>query len=237
MMKKYYSEVFSGTTIFSIVLLTTLDIVPPILSILPVYTDNFNSLIWLFAAFADHLMLCSFLPLIFGFIGPLPYRKKSMESFAQMYNSTNGNPTCFFMNCVIPARRRELLDLPVKLMLTASAAHCISTLVLSLMSGEELARISTAAVVIDALVIISAPLCNMASKKRYSVIGAVTVVLAGVLILGTNFLKMLGYTSALPILPLPIRIAISITAFLSNVLFFRSTVYKGEFARNGEKIS
>ncbi len=235
-MKKYYSEVFSGTTIFLIVLLTALDIVPPILSILPVYTDNFNSLIWLFAAFADHLVLCSVLALIFGFIGPLPYRKKSMESFAQMYNSTNGNPTCFFMNCVIPAKRRELLDLPVKLMLTASAAHCISTLVLSLMSGEELARISTAAVVIDALVIISAPLCNMASKKRYSVIGAVTVVLAGVLILGTNFLKMLGYTSALPILPLPIRIAISIIAFLSNILFFRSTVYKGEFARNGEKI-
>lgn len=236
-MKKYYSEVFSGTTIFLIVLLMALDIVPPILSILPVYSDNFNSLIWLFAAFADHLLLCSVLTLIFGFIGPLPYRKKSMESFAQMYNSTNGNPTCFFMNCVIPAKRKELLDLPVKLLLTASAAHCISTLVLSLMSGEEMARISTAAVVIDALVIISAPLCNMASKKKYSVIGAVMVVLAGVLILGTNFLKMLDYTSVLPILPLPIRIAISIIAFLSNVLFFRSTVYKGEFARNGEKIS
>ena len=237
MMKKYYSVVFNGTTIFLIVLFTALDIVSPILSILPVYTDNFNKLIWLFAAFADHLVLCSVLTLIFGFIGPLPYRKKSMESSAQMYNSTNGNPTCFFMNCVIPAKRRELLDLPVKLLLTASAAHCISTLVLSLMSGEEMARISTAAVVIDALVIISAPLCNMASKMKYSVIGAVTVVLAGVLILGANFLKMLGYTSALPILPLPIRIAISITAFLSNILFFRSTVYKGEFARNGEKVS
>lgn len=235
-MKKYYSEVFNGTTIFLIVLLTALDIVPPILSILPVYSDNFNSLIWLFAAFADHLVLCSVLTLIFGFIGPLPYRKKSMESSAQMYNSTNGNPTCFFMNCVIPAKRKELLDLPVKLMLTASATHCISTLVLSLKSGEEMARISTAAVVIDALVIISAPMCNMASKIKYSVIGAVTVVLAGVLILGANFLKMLGYTSALPILPLPIRIAISIIAFLSNILFFRSTVYKGEFARNGEKI-
>lgn len=47
---------------------------------------------------------------------------------------------------------------------------------------------------------------------------------------------MLGYSLVLPILPLPIRIAISITAFLSNILFFRSTVYKGEFARNGEKI-
>lgn len=77
----------------------------------------------------------------------------------------------------------------------------------------------------------------MASKKRYSVIGAVMVVFAGVLILGTVFLEILGYTSVLPILPLPIRIAISVIAFLSNVLFFRSTVYKGEFARNGEKIS
>lgn len=235
-MKKYYSEVFNGTTVFLIVLLTALDIVPPILSILPVYSDNFNSLIWLFAAFANHLVLCSVLTLIFGFIGPLPYRKKSMESSAQMYNSTNGNPTCFFMNCVIPAKRKELLDLPVKLLLTASAAHCISTLVLSLMSGEEMAGISTAAVIIDALVIISAPLCNMASKKRYSVIGAVTVVLAGILILGTVFLEILDYTSVLPILPLPIRIAMSVIAFLSNILFFRSTVYKGEFARNGEKI-
>lgn len=235
MMKKYYSEVFNGTTIFLIILLTTLDIVPPILSILPVYTDNFNSLIWLFAAISNHLVLCSVLTLIFGFIGPLPYRKKSMESFSQMYNSTNGNPTCFFMNCVIPAKRKELLDLPVKLLLTASAAHCISTLVLSLMSGEEMAGISTAAVIIDALVIISAPLCNMASKKRYSVIGAVTVVLAGILILGTVFLEILDYTSVLPILPLPIRIAMSVIAFLSNILFFRSTVYKGEFARNGEK--
>lgn len=187
MMKKYYSEVFNGTTMFLIVLLTTLDIVPPILSILPVYTDNFNSLIWLFAAFADHLVHCSVLALIFGFIGPLPYRKKSMESFAQMYNSTNGNPTCFFMNCVIPAKRSEILDLPVKLLLTASAVHCISTLVLSLMSGEETAGISTAVVIIDALVIISAPLCDMASKMKYSVIGAVTVVLAGVLILVTVF--------------------------------------------------
>ena len=231
-MKKYYSEVFNGTTI---VLLTALDIVFPILSI--VYSYNFNSLIWLSAVFANHLVLCSFLTLIFGFIGPLPYRKKSMESSAQMYNSTNGNPTCFFMNCVIPAKRKELLDLPIKLLLTASAAHCISTLVLSLMSGEEMARISTAAVIIDALVIISAPLCNMASKKRYSVIGAVMVVFAGVLILGTVFLEILGYTSVLPILPLPIRIAISVIAFLSNVLFFRSTVYKGEFARNGEKNS
>lgn len=236
-MKKYYSEVFNGTTVFLIVLLTALDIVHPILSILPVYSDNFNSLIWLFVAFANHLVLCSVLTLIFGFIGPFPYRKKSMESSAQMYNSTNGNPTCFFMNCVIPAKRKELLDLPVKLLLTASAAHCISTLVLSLMSGEEMARISTAAVIIDALVIISAPLCNMASKKRYSVIGAVMVVFAGVLILGTVFQEILGYTSVLPILPLPIRIAISVIAFLSNILFFRSTVYKGEFARNGEKIS
>lgn len=235
-MKKYYSEVFNGTTFFLIVLLTALDIVPPILSILPVYGDNFNSLIWLFAAFANHLVLCSVLTLIFGFIGPLPYRKKSMESSAQMYNSTNGNPTCFFMNCVIPAKRKELLDLPVKLLLTASAAHCISTLVLSLMSGEEMAGISTAAVIIDALIIISAPLCNMASKKRYSVIGTVTVVLAGILILGTVFLEILDYTSVLPILPLPIRIAMSVIAFLSNILFFRSTVYKGEFARNGEKI-
>lgn len=234
-MKKYYSEVFNGTTVFLIVLLTALDIVFPILSI--VYSYNFNSLIWLSAVFANHLVLCSFLTLIFGFIGPLPYRKKSMESSAQMYNSTNGNPTCFFMNCVIPAKRKELLDLPVKLLLTASAAHCISTLVLSLMSGEEMARISTAAVIIDALVIISAPLCNMASKKRYSVIGAVMVVFAGVLILGTVFQEILGYTSVLPILPLPIRIAISVIAFLSNILFFRSTVYKGEFARNGEKIS
>ena len=112
-MKKYYSEVFNGTTIFLIILLTTLDIVLPILSILPVCTDNFNSLIWLFAAIINHLVLCSVLALIFGFIGPLPYRKKSMESSAQMYNSTNGNPTCFLMNCVIPAKRRELLDLPV----------------------------------------------------------------------------------------------------------------------------
>ena len=231
-MKKYYSEVFSGTTIFLIILLTTLDIVPPILSILPVYTDNFNSLIWLFAAIINHLVLCSVLALIFGFIGPLPYRKKSIESFAQMYNSTNGNPTCFFMNCVIPAKRRELLDLPVKLLLTASAVHCISTLMLSLMSGEETAGISTAAVIIDALIIISAPLCEM----KYSVIGAVMAVLAGVLILVTVFSEMLGYSLVLPILPLPIRIAISIIAFLSNILFFRSTVYKGEFARNGEKI-
>lgn len=236
MMKKYYSEVFNGTTIFLIILLTTLDIVPPILSILPVYTDNFSSLIWLFAAIFTHLVLCSVLALMFGFIGPLPYRKKSMESFSQMYNSTNGNPTCFFMNCVIPAKRKELLDLPVKLLLTASAAHCISTLVLSLMSGEETAGISTAAVIIDALIIISAPLCNMASKKKYYVIGTVTVVLACVLIPCTFFGETLGYTSVLPILPLPIRIAISITAFLSNILFFRSTVYKGEFARNGEKI-
>ena len=105
-MKKYYSEVFSGTTIFLIILLTTLDIVPPILSILPVYTDNFNSLIWLFAAIINHLVLCSVLALIFGFIGPLPYRKKSIESFAQMYNSTNGNPTCFFMNCVAHQNKR-----------------------------------------------------------------------------------------------------------------------------------
>lgn len=236
MMKKYYSEVFSGTTFFLIILFTTLDIVSPILSILPVYSDDFNSLIWLYTAFADHLVLCSILTLIFGFIGPLPYRKKSMESFAQMYNSTNGNPTCFFMNCVIPAKRRELLDLPVKLLLTASAVHCISMLVLSLMSGEETARISTAAVIIDALVIISAPLCDMASKMKYSVIGAVMAVLAGVLILVTVFSEMLGYSLVLPILPLPIRIAISIIAFLSNILFFRSTVYKGEFARNGEKI-
>lgn len=236
-MKKYYSEIFSGPAKYSAGVLVALDILTPILQIIPACNDNFSKITWwLYAAFITHALLCSVLTMTFSFIGPLPCRKKSMESFTQMYNSANGNPTCFFMNCVIPAKRKELLDLPVKLLLTASAAHCISTLVLSLMSGEEMAGISTAAVIIDALVIISAPLCNMASKKRYSVIGAVTVVLAGILILGTVFLEILDYTSVLPILPLPIRIAMSVIAFLSNVLFFRSTVYKGEFARNGEKI-
>lgn len=236
MMKKYYSEVFSGFSKFAFCFLFIMDILAPIAMVLPIYSDDTGRIINLWASVFCHAVLYTTFALNFGFKGPLPSDKKSMSYFTEMYNSVNGNPTDYFMSCVIPAKRKELLDLPVKLILSATAVHCLSLLVLSLMSGEEMARISTAAVIIDALVIIFAPLCDMVSKKRYSVIGVVMVVLAGVLILGTNFLKMLGYTSVLPILPLPIRIAMSIIAFLSNILFFRSTVYKGEFARNGEKV-
>lgn len=234
-MKKYYSEIFSEPAKYSAGVLVALDILIPILQIIPVYNDNFDRIVWLYAAVSIHILLCSVLTMTFGFIGPLPCRKKSMESFAQMYNAANGNPTCFFMNCVIPTKRRELLDLPIKIILTTTAVHCVSLLVFSLMCGEEMAAVSTAAVIIGAIAVIFTPLCNISAKKEHSVIGAVMLVIGFVLMLATLLAKLLDNEAALPILPLPIRIAIIIIAFLSNVLFFRSTVYNGEFARNGEK--
>lgn len=237
MMKKYYSEIFSGSAKYSAGVLVALDILTPILQIIPACNDNFSKITWwLYAAFIVHAMLCSVLTMTFSFIGPLPCRKKSMESFAQMYNSANGNPTCFFMNCVIPAKRKELLDLPVKIVLATSAVHCVSLLVLSLTGGEEMAAANTAAVVIDSIAVIFAPLCNISAKKEHSVIGAVMLIIGFLLIFAALFAKLIDNEAALPILPLPIRIAIIIIAFLSNILFFRSTVYNGEFARNGEKI-
>lgn len=242
MMKKYYSEIFNGVSKGSLLFLILLDILVPIMTILPIYDEDVERMFIFFGAVFAHIMLYSIIAITFGFVGPLPSNKKSMEWFAQMYNSANGNPSCYFMDCIIPVKRKELLDLPVKLLLATTAVHCLSLIVFSFLDGEEMSKMSSAIVIIEALCIIFTPIASMSIKRKNNIIGAFMLVGASVLMLILFVLIIaadtIGFTSLpLPILPLPIRIAIIIAAMLSNILFFRKTVYTGEFARNGEKVS
>lgn len=242
MMKKYYSEIFNGVQKFSLEFLVVMDIFLPILTILPIYDEDVERLLIFLVAFFAHIMLYSIVAITFGFVGPLPSNKKSMEWFEQMYDSANGNPSCYFMNCIIPVKRKELLDLPVNLLLATTAVHCLSLIVFSFLGGEEMSKMSTTIVIIEALCNIFTPIATMSIKRKNNIIGAFMLGGASALMLMLCVLIIasdeIGFTSLpLPILPLPIRIAIIIAAMLSNILFFRKTVYKGEFARNGEKIS
>lgn len=241
MMKKYYSEIFNGVQKFSLEFLVVMDIFLPILTILPIYDEDVERLLIFLGAVFAHIMLYLIVAITFGFVGPLPSNKKSMEWFAQMYDSANGNPSCYFMNCIIPVKRRELLDLPVNLLLGTTAVHCLSLIVFSFLGGEEMSKMSTVIVIIEALCIIFTPIAAMSIKRKNNIIGAFMLGGTSALMLMLCVLIIaydeIGVNSLpLPILPLPIRIAIIIAAMLSNILFFRSTVYKGEFARNGEKI-
>ena len=241
MMKKYYSEIFNGVQKFSLEFLVVMDIFLPILTILPIYDEDVERLLIFLGAYFAHVMLYSIAAITFGFVGPLPSNKKSMEWFAQMYDSANGNPSCYFMNCIIPVKRKELLDLPVKLLLATTAMHCLSLIVFSFLGGEEMSKMSSAIVIIEALCIFFTPIATMGIKRKNKIIGAFMLGGASALMLMLCVLIIasdeIGFTSLpLPILPLPIRIAIIIAAMLSNVLFFHKTVYNGEFARNGEKI-
>lgn len=241
MMKKYYSEIFNGVQKFPLEFLVVMDIFLPILTILPIYDEDVERLLIFLGAVFAHIMLYLIVAITFGFVGPLPSNKKSMEWFAQMYDSANGNPSCYFMNCIIPVKRRELLDLPVNLLLGTTAVHCLSLIVFSFLGGEEMSKMSTVIVIIEALCIIFTPIAAMSIKRKNNIIGAFMLGGASALMLMLCVLIIasdeIGVNSLLfPILPLPIRIAIIIAAMLSNILFYRSTVYKGEFARNGEKI-
>lgn len=242
MMKKYYSEIFNGVQKFSLRFLIIMDILVPIMTILPIYDEDEARVLIFWGVVFLHIMLYSIIAITFGFVGPLPSNKKSMEWFAQMYNSANGDPSCYFMNCIIPVKRKELLDLPVKLLLATTAVHCLSLIVFSFLGGEEMSKMSTAIVIIEALCIIFTPIASMSIKRKNNIIGGLMIGGASVLMLILFVLilaaDVMGFTSLpLPILPLPIRIAIIIAAMLSNIFFFRKTVYKGEFARNGEKVS
>lgn len=242
MMKKYYSEIFNGVSKASLLFLILLDILVPIMTILPIYDeDEERVLIFLVVVFL-HIMLYSIVAITFGFVGPLPSNKKSMEWFAQMYNSANGNPSCYFMNCIIPVKRKELLDLPVKLLLAITAVHCLSLIVFSFLGGEEMSKMSSAIVIIEALCIIFTPIASMSIKRKNNIIGAFMLGVASVLMFMLFIFIIaadtIGLTSLpLPILSLPLRIAIIIAAMLCNIIYFRTTVYMGEFARNGEKVS
>ncbi|MGN0600313.1 MAG: hypothetical protein ACI4JK_10510 [Oscillospiraceae bacterium] len=240
MMKKYYSEIFNGVQKNSLRLLVIVDIFIPIMTMLPFYDEDVERILIFWGAIFSHLMLYSIFAITFGFIGPLPSNKKSMEWFAQMYNSANGNPSCYFMNCIIPVKRKELLDLPVKLLLGTTAVHCLSLIAISFIGGEDMSKLSTAIVIIEALCIIFTPIAMMSVKRKNNILGILMIVGASVLMLMLCVLiiaaDMIEITSLpLPILPLPIRIAIIIAAMLCNILFFHKTVYNGEFARNGEK--
>lgn len=235
MMKKYYSEVFSGFSKFVFCYLFIMDILAPIAMVLPIYFNDTGRIINLCASIFCHASLYTAFALNFGFKGPLPSDKKSMSYFTEMYNSVNGNPTDYFMSCVIPAKRKELIDLPVKLILSATAVHCLSLLAIPLFGGAETAKAHTITVIFETLFIIMLPFCFMSVKRNYIAVKVIMSVLSAALA-GILFVSMFDRLPAFPILPLPIRIAMSIIAFLSNILFFRSTVYKGEFARNGEKI-
>lgn len=240
MMKKYYSEIFNGVQKISLGILVIIDILIPIMTMLPFYDEDVERILIFWGAIFSHLMLYSIFAITFGFIGPLPSNKKSMDSFAQMYNTSNGNPSCYFMNCIIPVKRKELLDLPVKLLLGTTAVHCLSLIVISFIGGEDMSKVSTAIVIIEALYIIFTPIAMTSVKRENNILGIFMIVGASVLMLMLCVLiiaaDMIGLTSLpLPILPLPIRIAIIIAAMLCNILYFRSTVYKGAFASNGEK--
>ena len=240
MMKKYYSEIFNGVQKISLGILVIIDILIPIMTMLPFYDEDVERILIFWGAIFSHLMLYSIFAITFGFIGPLPSNKKSMDSFAQMYNTSNGNTSCYFMNCIIPVKRKELLDLPVKLLLGTTAVHCLSLIVISFIGGEDMSKVNTAIVIIEALYIIFTPIAMTSVKRKNNILGIFMIVGASVLMLMLCVLiiaaDMIGLTSLpLPILPLPIRIAIIIAAMLCNILYFRSTVYKGAFARNGEK--
>ncbi len=241
MMKKYYSEIFNGIQKYSLGFLVIMDILVPIMTILPIYDEDEERVLIFWGAVFAHIMLYSIIAVTFGFVGPLPSNKKSMEWFAQMYNSTNGNPSCYFMNCIIPVKRKELLDLPVKLLLATTAVHCLSLIVFSFLGGEEMSKMSSAIVIIEALCIVFTPIASMSIKRKNNIVGAFMLGTASLMLILFVLIiaaDVMGFTSLpIPILPLPIRIAIIIAAMLSNILFFHKTVYKGEFARNGEKVS
>lgn len=239
-MKKYYAEIFNGVQKVSLGFLVIIDILIPIMTMLPFYDEDVERILIFWGAIFSHLMLYSIFAITFGFVGPLPSNKKSMDSFAQMYNTSNGNPSCYFMNCIIPVKRKQLLDLPVKLLLGTTAVHCLSLIVISFIGGEDMSKMSTAIVIIEALYIIFTPIAMTSVKRKNNIFGILMIVGASVLMLMLCVLIIaadtLGLTSLpLPILPLPIRIAIIIAAMLCNIIFFHKTVYNGEFARNGEK--
>ncbi|MGN0552925.1 MAG: hypothetical protein ACI4I1_06045 [Oscillospiraceae bacterium] len=237
MMKKYYSERFNIASKVSLMFLILCDILVPIMTFLPIFDDSIGIVIVLWATVFFHILLLSVFAVVFPFVGPSPSEKKSMEKYAQMYASVNGNTGFFDMNCVIPAKRRDCLDLPVKILLGTTAVHCIAMLVISLLSGQDMAQVSTVAVIIHSLCLIISPITAMSTKRKYAVIGGAAFIVIGILMLYLIFRILIDGTAFLPVLPLPIRIAVIIAAMLSNILFFRKTVYKGEFARNGEKVS
>lgn len=236
MMKKYYSERFNGASKVSLLVLILLDTFAPIMTLLPIFDDNIEIAIVLWTAIFFHVLLLSVFAVVFPFVGPSPSDKKSMEKHAQMYASANGNAGFFDMNCVIPAKRRDCLDLPVKILLGTTAVHCIAMLARSLLSGQDMAQISTADVIIHSLCIVLAPITVMSPKRKYAVIGNVVFAVIDIFMIFLFIELVVDGTAFWPALPLPIRSVIIQAAMLCNILFFHKTVYKGEFARNGEKI-
>lgn len=186
----------------------------------------------IFPFFMSYTMMHSVMPVM----GPTPSEKKTMKWAENNRNMFNGSASSYDMSCVLPTTRKQLIKPLLTvwfIQLGIITAEIIAAVLLNYSSfGGEISVFclcfSVMAVAVPNV---------MYYRVRNQHIGAFLMLIAYIVLMVVMIVSSILKYPITIALPSYLAILLPIAAIIFNIIFFHKTALKGDFARNGEKVT
>lgn len=234
-MHKALKSLATGYTLFQMY------VSPVVAALFPVYMifgrrDNIVALLS-FCGLISLFLVLMWTGAVFPVTGSTPAIPKTMKWAANNRNMFGGSSGCYDMACLFPTTRKQLIMshirvwLPLVIIIAAEAAAAVI-----LNYGGECRGMISVFSLCFALIAIGVP--NVFYyKPKNQFIALAMIIPAWIILLVSLMVSGVLDTEITIALPAPAAIILPIGAVVYNVIFYYVTALRGDFARNGEKVS
>lgn len=234
-MHKALKSLATGYTLFQMY------VSPVVAALFPVYIifgsrDNIVALLS-FCGLISLFLVLMWTGAVFPVTGSTPAIPKTMKWAANNRNMFGGSSGCYDMACLFPTTRKQLIMshirvwLPLVIIIAAEAAAAVI-----LNYGGECRGMISVFSLCFALIAIGVP--NVFYyKPKNQFIALAMIIPAWIILLVSLMVSGVLDTEITIALPAPVAIILPIGAVVYNVIFYYVTALRGDFARNGEKVS
>ena len=234
-MHKALKSLATGYTLFQMY------ISPVVAALFPVYMifgrrDNIVALLS-FCGLISLFLVLMWTGAVFPVTGSTPAIPKTMKWAANTRNMLGGSGGCYDMACLFPTTRKQLIMPHIKVwfpLLIIIAAETAAAVIFNY--GGECRGMISAFSLCFALIAIGVPNVYY-YKPKNQFIALAMIIAAWIILLVSLMVSGVLDTEITIALPAPAAILLPMGAVVVNAIFYNVTALRGDFARNGEKVS
>lgn len=230
-MLKYYRTVMPKLSICYFIFMFAASTIAPIACIL---SKSENQFIFSTSIFFNYF-ICTLSVLIFSPTGASPSSRRSLETLNLVRNSAGGSSGCYDMTCLLPVKRKDYVKYSLYILLADTAVQSL-IIILTVFSDNVPPQTSSFLSIAYLMIMIPLPSTLVILKKSLNIAASVLVITAFFIAVAFMIIQLSDNIDIIPVIPAGARIGIVIFTSVYLLVSGYFCVFRGEYARNGERI-
>lgn len=232
-MLKYYRTGIPKFTVYYFIVMFASTVIMPLVSIFGKLEEHHQYMISTGIFF--NYFICTLAVVIFTPTGASPSNRRSLESVYKARNMSGGSSGYYDMTCILPVKRKDYAKYSLYIIWADAAVHSL-IIILAVFSDSIHPQISSFLSVAYLMIMLSYPAMLVNMKKPFTIAATVLVITACLMTVAFFIIGVTGNTDIMPVIPAGARIGIVIFTSVYLIVSGYLCVFRGEYARNGERI-